>query len=229
MSSQAPTTVNKYDTGKRPIANASPVQTVKPNDPDIYIPPPRLNTVSTSRSTVFNTETRPFGILLGTWARAHITRSVSNADNGPVEVTLDEDMNGQKRLLPAGTTLFGQKGFNPTSQRLDVTLTHGVTPDGQEFALSATVYDERKVSGLAGSVVRQRSDEIRSAASNGALASARTLMATTLDGAAGGAVADGIAQAGDELLSNEQQFMRRPRAFIQVSPQPVFIRIDRTF
>ena len=224
-----PARVNKYGTGTPAKSGKAPAHNAMPSDPDIYIPPPRVNTVSTTRSTVFNNETRTFGIVLGTWARAHIERRVSNADNGPVEVILDEDINGNKRDLPAGTVLFGPKGFNQTAQRLDVTLTHGITPDGSEFDISATVYDAHKVSGLTGSVVRQRGDEIRSAASSGALASAQTLMATTIDSAAAGAVVDSIAQTGSELLNNEQQYVRTPRAFIQESPQPVFIRIDQTF
>jgi len=47
-------------------------------------------------------------------------------------------------------------------------------------------------------VVRQRGTEIQSAASKGALASAKALMAATVDNAAAGVIADGVGQVGDE-------------------------------
>ena len=200
-----------------------------PSDPDIYIPPPRVETESTTHSQVYAKQSRAFGITLGTWFRAHIERRITNADNGQVEVTLDEDVPGKTRSLPAGTVLFGQKSFNQVSQRLDISLSNGITPTGVEFDVVATVYDKTKVSGLSGSVVRQRGTEVKSAASKGALASAKALMTATVDNAAAGALADGVGQAGDELLNNERRFIREPRILIQVSPQPVLVRVNQTF
>lgn len=200
-----------------------------PSDPDIYIPPPRLDTASTTQSQVFAQNTRTFGITLGTWFQASIQRRITNADNGQVEVTLDEDVPGRTQTLPAGTVLFGQKSFNPVSQRLDISLTNGITPEGHEFAVVATVYDRTKVSGLAGSVQRQRDAEMTSAAAKGALTTAQALLSTTLDTAAAGAIADGVGQVGDELLDNERRFIREPAVLIQVSPQPVLVRVNQTF
>ena len=198
-------------------------------DPDIYIPPPRIDTESTTHSQVYAAQSRGYGIVIGTWFKAHIDRRVTNADNGQVEVVLDEAVVGKYKTLPAGATLFGQKSFNQASQRLDLSLSNGITPAGVEFDFSATVYDSSKVSGLSGSVVRQRGEEVQSAASRGALASARTIMSATVDTAAAGAIADGVGQAGDELLNNERQLIRQPRVLIQVSPQPVLVRVNQTF
>ena len=200
-----------------------------PADPDIYIPPPRVDTESTTHSQTYSQQSRTFGIVIGTWFKAHIERRVTNADNGQVEVIVDEDVPGKTKTLPAGSTLFGQKAFNQVSQRLDLSLSNGITPDGFEFDLSATVYDSTKVSGLSGSVVRQRGKEIRSVASRGALTSAKALMSATIDNAAAGALVDGVGQVGDELLNNERRFIREPRALIQVAPQAVLIRINQTF
>ena len=200
-----------------------------PTDPDIYIPPPRIETESTVHSRVYAKKSQAFGITLGTWFRAHIERRITNADNGQVEVTLDEDVPGKTKTLPAGTVLFGQKAFNQVSQRLDISLSNGIMPEGIEFDLVATVYDSTRVSGLSGSVVRQRGTEVKSAASKGALASAKALMTATIDNAAAGALADGVGQAGDELLNNERRFVREPRYLIQVSPQPVLVRVNQTF
>ncbi len=85
------------------------------------------------------------------------------------------------------------------------------------------------MSGLSGSVVRQRGVEVRLATSRGALASANTIMSATLDTAAAGAIADGVGQAGNELLNNERQLVRQPRVLIQVSPQPVLVCVNQTF
>jgi hypothetical protein len=200
-----------------------------PSDPDIYIPPPRLDTASTTESLVFTPETRRFGITLGTWFRATLDRRITNADNGQVEVTLAEDVPGSSRTLPAGTVLFGQKSFNPMSQRLDISLSQGITPAGEEFSLVASVYDHTKVSGLAGSVQRQRDAEVRSAAAKRALTAAQARLSTSLDTAGAGELAEGVGQVGDELLDNERRLVREPAVLIQVSPQPVLVRVNQTF
>ncbi len=146
--SSATPQVTKYRVKKRNADGSMPAATTKqqrkrlPVDPDIYIPPPRIDTESTTHSQVYSQKSRTFGIVIGTWF------SVTNADNGQVEVIIDEDVSGKTKTLPAGTTLFGQKAFNQVSQRLDLSLSNGITPDGFEFDLSATVYDSTKVSGL---------------------------------------------------------------------------------
>jgi len=101
--------------------------------------------------------------------------------------------------------------------------------DGFEFDVVATVYDKSKVSGLSGSVVRQRGTEIQSAASKSALASAKALMTATVDNAAAGVLADGVGQVGEELLNHERRLIREPRFLIQVSPQPVLVSVNQTF
>ena len=228
--------VTKYRAQERNTGDSASAAVAKqprkrppPSDPDIYIPPPRVETESTTHSQVYTQQSRAFGITIGTWFRAHIERRITNADNGQVEVTLDEDVPGKTRTLPAGTVLFGQKSFNQVSQRLDISLSNGIMPEGVEFDLVATVYDSTRVSGLSGSVVRQRGTEVKSAASKGALASAKALMTATIDNTAAGALADGVGQVGDELLNNERRFVREPRYLIQVSPQPVLVRVNQTF
>jgi hypothetical protein len=228
--------VTKYRTRSNPADVPAPgpgTPTVRPQprrtDPDIYIPPPRLDTASTTQSQVFAQETRRFGITLGTWFRANLERRITNADNGQVEVTLAEDVPGNTRMLPAGTVLFGQKSYNQVSQRLDISLSQGITPAGEEFSVVASVYDHTKVSGLAGSVQRQRDAEVRSAAAKGALKTAQALLSTTLETTGAGAIADGVGQVGDELLDNERRFIHEPAVLIQVSPQPVLVRVNQTF
>jgi hypothetical protein len=154
---------------------------------------------------------------------------VTHPDNGQIEVTLAEDVPGSSRTLPAGTVLFGQQSFNPMSQRLDISLSQGITPAGEEFSLVASVYDHTKVSGLAGSVQRQRDAEVRSAAAKRALTAAQALLSTSLDTAGAGELAEGVGQVGDELLDNERRLVREPAVLIQVSPQPVLVRVNQTF
>jgi hypothetical protein len=154
---------------------------------------------------------------------------VTHPDNGQVEVTLAEDVPGSSRTLPAGTVLFGQKSFNPMSQRLAISLSQGITPAGEEFSVVASVYDHTKVSGLAGSVQRHRDAEVRSAAAKGALTTAQALLSTTLDTAGAGAIAEGVGQVGDEVLDHERRFIRELPVLIQVSPQPVLVRVNQTY
>ncbi len=53
-------------------------------------------------------KTRRFGITLGTWFRAHIERRITNADNGQVEVTLEEDVPGKPRRSRPGRCCSGK-------------------------------------------------------------------------------------------------------------------------
>ncbi len=231
--------VNKYGRGgeNSPVeasaaagASGRPAQASKsrPSDPDIYIPPPRLQTTKSSRTVVYGEERKDFGIVLGTWMAAKLVRPVTSADNAATEVILTEDVEGRRRVLPAGTTLFGDKRFNSASERLEVVFTRGITPDGQEFSLVASLYDSRKLSGLSGAVVRRREEEVAVAAQKGALTAAGGIIGSTVD-PTGGAIARGVADAGSELLDNERRYIRQPQAFIQVSPQDVLVRVDQSF
>ena len=133
---------------------------------------------------------------------------------------------GLKR--PAGTTLFGDKRFNSSSERLGVVFTRGITPDGQEFSLIASLYDSRKLFGLSGVVVRRREEEVAVAAQKGALTAAGGIIGSTVD-PTGCAIAQGVADAGSELLETERYYIRQPQAFIQVSSQDVLVRVDQSF
>ncbi len=209
---------------RRPAQASKP----RPSDPDIYIPPPRLQTTKSSRTVVYGEERKDFGIVLGTWMPAKLVRSVTSADNAATEVILTEDVEGRRRVLPAGTTLFGDKRFNSASERLEVVFTRGITPDGQEFSLVASLYDGRKLSGLSGVVVRRREEEVAVAVQKGALTAAGGIVGASVD-PTGGAIARGVADAGSELLETERRYIRQPQAFIQVSPQDVLVRVDQTF
>lgn len=199
-----------------------------PGDPDIYIPPARQATVSLVESSVFAPDPPRFGIVLGTWISGHIDRQVSNADNGRIDVIIERDVVGHWGMLPAGSVLFGAKRFNSTTRRLDVTLVQGITPQGREFQLNATLYDSTRLSGLAGVVVRHRDQEVMVAAKRGVLATTGELLAaatgTTME-----AVARGVTRAGNELLANEQRHVQDAQWLIRVPPQRVLIRVDETF
>jgi hypothetical protein len=54
-------------------------------------------------------------------------------------------------------------------------------------------------------------------------------MTATTDSAAAGVIADGVGQVSDESLNNELRLIREPRFLIQVSPQPVLVRVDQAF
>ncbi len=172
---------------------------------------------------------KSFGIRLGTWIEGKIDRNTSNAEPGSVEITLTGNVVGDKKTLKAGTILFGPKQLNNATKRLEIMVDHGITPDGVEFDCKGSVYDTHKVSGLQGIIDYDKDSMVKRGASKGALsaasAAARNLAGNTPAGAAIGGASDSMINDQSNIV--EQQTSQQPT--IYVGPQPLLIRIDKTF
>lgn len=217
-------------TDSHPIKKPSAAQTSIPNaDPNRYIPPPRTSTQHKTSSYSVKVDPKHFGISFGTWASAELVRSVTNADVGEVEIVLSGTLQGRAKALPAQTILYGNKSFNVGTNRLDVRITRGITPDGEEIELSATVYaDDKAFSGLSGVLLRNREKEFDSIAKNAALQTASVAFnQATPDNSLMGAAYDSVTQ---QALTNEKRYLRQQEgAVIKVFPQSLYIRIDKSF
>jgi hypothetical protein len=194
---------------------------------DTYIPPSRGDGSSNVALTATNDRGKRWGVRMGTWAAAQLTRSVSSADSSAIELELVEPLSGEQRNVPAGTTLFADGSFNKGTRRLTLEVEKGITPNGREFKISATVYDRSKRAGLSGTVVRQRDDEVKAAAGDGAL----TLAESVIGGVTGsGAAGQAAGETAKSLLEKEKQTQKEaPQAVIRTNPQRALIRVDESF
>jgi len=206
----------------------SGVQAQSVVDDDIYIPPPRSGGSDASTGMNITPDRSKFGIPFGTWARAEIKRSVTNADKGEVEIILTETLWGKYRPLDSQTILYGKKSFNNGTNRLDIEITRGITPDEEEITLSATVYNDRKeFSGLSGVLIRDRGEEIKSMTQNAALRTAgAALKQMSPDGQLIGTAYDSATK--DALKNERENIQQQQGAIIKVSPQRIYLRFDKT-
>jgi hypothetical protein len=183
----------------------------------------------TIMSDAVPSDSRPFGIRLGTWIEGSIKRNISSAEPGLVEITLNSDVIGDKRTLKAGTFLFAQKQLNDATKRLELMAVKGIDPRGHEFKITGLIFDTGKVSGLPGIINSDTDKTIKRGASKGMLAAvgaaAKTVGNGSPIGSAAGATADSVLQ--DQ--SNVVEQTTEQKLTIYVSPQPLLIRVEESF
>jgi hypothetical protein len=238
---------NKYSTNKasEPVAQSQPAEPAakpSPKQDDYvpaprnktnnagrqtsntgYVPAPRNNTGLNSKAGALISNNDEYGIPRGTWIKAELKRHTTSADSSDVEFIVAENIQGKFKTLEAGTILFASKSFNTSSKRLEALTSAAVTPAGNEVSgINAYVYSADQTPGLAGNVVRDREGEAVSIGKNSVLAAA----ANALPGTAG--VATGVvSDISGELINNEQDSISTPRAYIEVSPQIVWLKTDK--
>ena len=170
-----------------------------------------------------------FGVRLGTWLEGNINRNTSSAEPGMVEIHLTEDVIGDRRTLKAGTLLFADKQINGQTKRLEMVIRNGITPAGEEFKITGLVFDLRKVSGLAGIITVNNDESVKRGAGKGLLAglgaAAQNAVGQTPLGAAVGAGSQSILQDKGNQVDQETE----QKLTVYVSPQPLLIRVEKTF
>lgn len=197
---------------------------------DLYIPPIRTGAgrQATTTYSVVSEEQKLFGIRKGTWAEVEIRRRVSSADHGEVEILLLEPIHGRYRVLPASTILFARPVYNSGTERLDLQITNGMTPEDEEISLLAYAYDQTREAGLSGTIRRDREGEFSSAVNQGALAALQDA-ASRVPLGSGNPVSSGVEQATDTLINTEQKYANPvPAAVIEVTPQRFFIQFAQS-
>jgi hypothetical protein len=159
---------------------------------------------------------------------AALSRSTSSAEPGTVELTLSADVDGDKRTLPAGTVLFAAKNLNSSTKRMELLITHGITPSGQEFKMRGIVFDPQKISGLPGIFVVDDKNIVKHGTQKG-LTAAVGAVAKTFNGnplaAAGGAATESVMSD----TGTAMEYNNAPTAVIYVSPQSLIIRVEERF
>lgn len=199
------------------------------NTSNLYTPPPRSNAVSGGQAIVADAvhSTVAFGVRLGTWLNASLGRNTTSGDSGSVELTLTSDAIGDRRTLPAGTVLFADKALNNITKRMEMVVTHGITPTGLEFEMRGMVFDPQKTPGLAGIYVLDKKEVVARGATKGAIAAVGAAVGTLGGGAAGAATH----AATQSVLNDANQVTdgNAVQAVIYVSPQALIIRVEKQF
>ena len=168
-----------------------------------------------------------WGIPWGTWASATLVRSVYSHDFSAIEIILKQNVVGKFRILPKGTLLSGKHVLNPDTNRLAVHIYRGITPDGKEFKLSASIYDLQKQNGLKGYLITNKNLQTQEALNNGIGQATQDIIRGAL--APINPIAGGIAATANALVKQElKQEGGSSRNVIRVDPQEVVIRFDQT-
>ncbi len=191
-----------------------------------YVPPPREAVEANVHTDALTIDPTRFGISMGSWLQAELTRPTTSAEPGLLELTVTHDQPGRYRTLPKGTLLFAEKTVNGATQRLELRIVKGVTPDGNEFTLDAQLFDGQRHSGLAGVVLHRREDRLRYAAQDGVFGATRAWLRTVVSDDPIGAATRTAAEA---LVEEEQQSgerYRAPTVTLAVPPQAVQIRVN---
>jgi len=219
-------TAAKKRAAKKP--GAAPASGV-PDTSNLYTPPPRSSAVSGGQAIVADAvhSTVAFGVRLGTWLNASLGRNTTSGDSGSVELTLASDVIGDRRTLPAGTLLFADKNLNNITKRMEMVVTHGITPTGQEFEMRGMVFDPQKTPGLAGVYVLDKKEVVARGATKGAIAAVGAAVGTMGGGAAG--VATNAATQSVLNDANQVTDSNAAQAVIYVSPQALIIRVEKQF
>lgn len=174
-------------------------------------------------------EARQFGVRMGSWIKARVNRNTTSADPGSVELSVSEEVAGDRRSLPAGTLLFAEKTFNAGTNRMDLYIVRGITPDGVEFRAKGIVYDQSKVAGLPGIITTDAKQVVKTGATKGMLAASRALV----DKMSGGTpVGSAVGAGAGSLLSDTENVAserNRQSVTISVAPQPIYVQVEETF
>jgi hypothetical protein len=159
---------------------------------------------------------------------AELQRNTTSADSGTVEMKLSSSYAGDRRTLPEGTVVFAEKTLNATTKRMEMVVTHGITPSGLEFEMRGLVFDPQKTPGLAGIFVLDKKQVAANSAAKGAMAAVGAAV-SQLGGGAAGEATNAATQSVLSDTSQASDFNNGQQAVIYVSPQPLLIRVERLF
>jgi len=170
-----------------------------------------------------------FGIVIGTYMAVELQKAVTSVQYGDIDLTLIEDVQGKRAILPAQTTIFARKSLNKQNEKLELLAYKGITPDGEEFNLRATAYAMDETAGLYGVITDNTASAAKKEVGKAAIeattdAASAALLAT--GNPAGLIGAAGLAGAGRQATRNLPQ---TEPIYITTQPQVFYLRVERTF
>lgn len=170
-----------------------------------------------------------FGISVGTTIPISLDRSASNIQPGLIALTVDKTIRGRKEDLPAGSTLFSRSSAVLGSERLFLSVSRGVTPDGDEFNVQGVVFDHQLEPGLSARVVSDGKALARAGAEGVNTLSRELLNAAPTAGAGGQAAEATLGQLIQEKEKTDAATQGRPAYVVVASPQKGTVQIENTF
>ncbi len=239
VSERPPARASKYDAvegarektagaaGVKPRGGETPRGAATPRNAFEYVPPPRSLGESQVVTDAVTVDTHTYGIRIGTWVEADLLRDTTNAELGVAAFRVTEGVQGRYRELEVGTELFAEKQYNEATQRLELAITNGVTPEGKEFTVRGVVHDLKKVSGLHGIV--KKKDVVGGGVQTGVLAAARAAV-NEISGA--NPMSAGASAAANAVLREGEGSVREKMAdeyVIYVPRQNVKIFVSQSF
>lgn len=201
-----------------------------PGESNFYVPPDRNQTANVQEANVVDAvaASTAFGIRTGSWLSASLQRNTTSAETGTVELMLTSSYVGDRRTLPDKTILFAEKTVNGLTRRMELVVTHGITPKGTEFEMRGIVFDPQKTPGLAGVFLLDKKQVASNGLAKGAMAAVGAVIGTIGAGVRG----DATKAATQSVLSDSGQvadYNNTQQAVIHVSPQELLIRVEKQF
>ncbi len=206
-----------------------PPKMFKQNMDGKYFPPPRQGGFGAITDAVSPEQTQMFGIPIGTWIKAELKRSASNAEPGLIEIYTTEEVSGKKKILPSGSTLFARKAYNAGTKKLDLIVEKGITPQELEFEVQGLVFDLHKSAGLIGNITTDSQMIVERSTSKGLIAAGEQVIdniaGSTIIGAAGSAAAESLFSDSADVVHETKKLKQTIRS----APQALLIRVEETF
>jgi hypothetical protein len=182
-----------------------------------------------ARVTRSNSHHVKFGISLGTEIKVSLDDSASNVQPGFIKLKVEETVRGRKSDLPYGSTLFARSSAVIGSERLFLSVSRGVTPDGDEFNAQGVVFDDKRKPGLAARVVSDGKTLARAGSEGLNTLGKELLNAAPTSGATGAATEATLGQLLKEKAQGDQAAQGRPAYVVVASPQAATVQIESTF
>lgn len=199
----------------------------------VGMPPSWCNTQATtinSKTTDDSKFTVTFGIRRGSSFNGRISRTVSNADFGLIEVEVTSNVEGDIRTLRKGTTLFCDKGYNDGTRRLDIVCNSGITPDGYEFnGIKVSVRDVNMQNGLTGVIRADKAIADRAASAGIDVALKGAAAAIGGDSLLGNSLSATAGSAADQSSSVMKEKVGTMNNVIIVNPVDLILFAGETF
>lgn len=170
-----------------------------------------------------------FGIRMGTKIRARLPQVTTNVEQNLSEVVIEQDVFGDFKTMPRTTKLYAKKSLNSGSNRLELLVVKGITPQGEEFKIKGIVLDINSSAGLVGAVSTDGKAVQRSVAA-GVFGLGKDLAPILNDGTVVGAGVEAAAKnMMDEKEDETDASLNKPQYIIYVNPQDIQIRVEETF
>lgn len=197
---------------------------------DIVISPKPISLTNSRKYKVFSDSTNynqnlKWGIPWGSWTAGKLVRPVNSHDLSIIEILTTSDVIGKFRVIPSGTLLSGSHVLNPDTNRLAIHVYRGITPDGKEFKLVASIYDLQRQNGLQG--YSSHKPGPKKTIDQGIKNTGQQILQSAISPF--NPIAAGITSTANEIIN--QQFKEKVRENsnnIRIDPQKIMIRFDES-